>query len=417
MNMVIKNHLSRRTGGFAVLAAAMLLAGCSLDKQEAPPLSGPSELGLSLAMAASPDQVPRDGTSQSVVTITARDAQSRPIAGQRIGLTLAASAAEGAAISASEVVTDAAGHATFLVTAPVAGSTGDIFVSAVPVGTNAGNAASRVIEIDAMPRNGTVPQPAFTFSPTAPEINQTVTFDASTTQDEGVACSTCTFTWDFGGEGTATGMIVTHAFTAGGTYVVSLTAVDRSGSTKTLQQNVTVTAPSIPTSVSVSSSPATPIARQAATFTASATPAANHRIVSYEFTWGDGNSNTQPSALIQHTYSQSGSYLLTLTVRDDLGQSTTVNQVVTVTSGLTATFTTQKSGTTVTFDASASSSSVASTITDYAWDFDNDGTYDTNGSSPTVSNDFGANGTYRVTLRVTDNNGVTATFSQNVTLP
>ena len=121
-----------------------------------------------------------------------------------------------------------------------------------------------------------------------------------------------------------------------------------------------------------------------------------------------------PYSLLRSAYAQ---YLLTLTVRDDLGQSTTVNQVVTVTSGLTATFTTQKSGTTVTFDASASSSSVASTITDYAWDFDNDGTYDTNGSSPTVSNDFGANGTYRVTLRVTDNNGVTATFSQNVTLP
>jgi PKD repeat protein len=212
-------------------------------------------------------------------------------------------------------------------------------------------------------------------------------------------------------------MIVAHAFTAGGTYVVSLTAVDLSGSAKTTQQTVTVSAPSIPTSVSVSVSPATPIAKQAATFTASATPATNHRIVSYEFTWGDGNSNTQTAAVIQHTYSQSGSYLLTLTVRDDLGQSTTINQVITVSSGLTATFTTSIVGTTVTFDASGSSSSVASTISDYAWDFDNDGAYDTNGSSALVSHDFGASGTYRVGLRVTDNNGVTATFSQSVTIP
>jgi len=411
------NRSHRALIGAITMAAAAILTGCSLDKQKMPALTGPSEFALSLSMTASPDQIPRDGSSQSVVTVTARDAQGRPIAGQQISLTLAANAAQGAAISASDVVTNSAGQATFSVIAPVAGSTGNITVSAIPVGTNAANAASHVIQINATPQNNSVPQAAFTFSPVSPEINQSVTFDASTTQDEGVACKTCTFTWNFGGEGTASGMIVTHAFTSGGAYVVSLTAVDSSGSSSATQQTVTVSAPSIPTGVTVSSSPATPIARQAATFTATATAATNHRIVSYEFTWGDGNSNTQPSAVVQHTYSQSGSYLLTLTVRDDLGQSTTINQVVTVSSGLTATFTTQKAGTTVTFDGSGSSSSVASTITDYAWDFDNDGTYDTNGSSSSVSNDFGANGTYRVTLRVTDNNGVTATFSQNVTLP
>jgi PKD repeat protein len=411
------NRSHRAVIGAIVTAAAAIFAGCSLDKQEMPALAGPSEFALALSMTASPDQIPRDGASQSVVTVTARDAQGRPIPGQQIGLALAANAAEGSAISASEVVTNSAGQATFLVTAPIAGSTGNILVSAIPVGTNAGNAATHIVQIIASPQNSTVPQAAFTFSPATPEIGQTVTFDASSTQDEGVACKTCTFTWNFGGEGTGSGMIVAHAFTAGGTYVVSLTAVDLSGSTKTTQQTVTVSAPSIPTSVSVSVSPATPIAKQAATFTASATPATNHRIVSYEFTWGDGNSNTQTAAVIQHTYSQSGSYLLTLTVRDDLGQSTTINQVITVSSGLTATFTTSIVGTTVTFDASGSSSSVASTISDYAWDFDNDGAYDTNGSSALVSHDFGASGTYRVGLRVTDNNGVTATFSQSVTIP
>jgi len=70
----------------------------------------------------------------------------------------------------------------------------------------------------------------------------------------------------------------------------------------------------------------------------------------------------------------------------------------------------------VTFTATASSS-VASTITDYAWDFDSDGTYDTNGSSSSVSHDYGASGTYRATLKVTDNRGTTQTFSANVTVP
>jgi PKD repeat protein len=411
------NRLLRAVIGALVVAAATIVTACSLDKQEMPALSGPSEFALSLSMTASPDQLPRDGSSQSVVTITARDAHGQPIVGQHIAVTLQTNAPQGASLSQAEVITGANGQATVVVTAPQSGSVGDILVSATLAGNNALNAIARVVQIAATPQNSDAPVVAFTYSPSTPDVGQVVTFDASSTKDEGVSCVSCSFTWDFGGEGTATGITTTHAFTSGGSFVVTLTAVDRAGTSATVRQTVTVSAPSIPTGVSISASPNTPIAKQAATFTASATPAANHRIVTYQFVWGDGDSSTQASAVIQHTYSQSGSYLLTLTVRDDLGQSTTINQVITVSSGLTATFSTQKSGTTVTFDASASLSSVASTITDYAWDFDNDGTFDTNGSSSTVSHDFGANGTYRVTLRITDNRGVTATFSQNVTLP
>ena len=415
--MATMNRFYRVVAGAAVVAAATTLGACSLDKQEMPALSGPSGLALSLSMAATPDQIPRDGSSQSIVTITARDPQGTPIVGLHVSLALGSNAPQGASVSQSEVVTGSTGQATFAVTAPVLGSTGNILITATPVGTNAGNAAGRVIQIIATPQNGTVPTAAFTFSPTSPDVGQVVTFNATTTQDEGVSCTSCTFTWSFGGEGTASGIIATHVFSSGGSYIVTVTATDSGGSSNTAQQTVTVSAPAIPTGVAVTSSPSTPIAKQAATFTASATPATNHRIVSYQFVWGDGDSSTQASAIIQHTYAQAGSYLLTLTVRDDLGQSTTTNIVITVSSGLTATFSTSKSGTTVTFNASGSSSSVASTITDYAWDFDNDGTYDTNGSSATVSHDFGANGTYPVTLRITDSRGVQATFTQSVTLP
>jgi len=398
-----------------VAAAAMTLGACSLDKQEMPGLAGPSEIVTSLSLTASPDQLPRDGSSQSIVTITARDANGQPLVGQRITLSLGASAPQGAALSQTEVTTGSNGMATFSVTAPVRGSIGDITVSATPVGTNAGNAATRIIQIRATPGNTTAPTAAFTFSPASPDVGQTVTFNASTTTDEGVPCSNCTFFWNFGGDGTATGLTATHAFSSGGSFVVTLTVTDAAGSTSTAQQTVTVSAPSIPTGLSVN--PTTATAKQAQTFTASATAAPNHRITSYQFIWGDGDSNTQNSPVIQHTYQQAGSFLLTLTVRDDLGQSATANQVITVSSGLTATFTTSKSGTTVTFDASGSSSQVASTITDYAWDFDGDGSYDTNGSNPIVSHDYGANGTFRVTLKITDNRGATQTSTQTVTLP
>jgi PKD repeat protein len=417
MNMRRTHHPNRLIALAGLVLASIVSGACSLDKQEMPALSGPSGLALSVALTASPDQLPRDGASQSIVTVTARDAQGHPIAGQRIALALSTNAPTGASLSQSEVITGASGQASFAVTAPVSGSLGNIVIGATPVGTNSDNATTFELSIAALPTNAVAPSAAFTVTPAAPEVGQLVTFDALTSRDEGVSCPNCTFLWNFGGDGTGTGMIVTHTFGVGGNYLVTLTVIDPAQSSGTTQRTVTVTAPGIPTNVTVTSSPSPPIAAQPATFTATATPAANHRITSYEFIWGDGSTTSSAVPVLQHTYSQAASYPLTLTVRDDLGQSTTINQVVIVSSGLTAAFTTSISGTTVTFDGSTSSSQVASTITDYAWDFTSDGTYDTNGSSPTTSNDYGASGTYRVTLKITDSRGVTKTVSQNVVVP
>jgi PKD repeat protein len=401
------------------LIAAVLISACGLDKQTQPSLIGPADGGLSITMTAAPDQLPRDGSSQSVVTLIARDSTSRPIVGQRLLLSLSSVSPAGAGLSSSEVTTNSQGTATFAVIAPTQASLGNaIQIVATPVGTNADNTSPRSISISVTPANGTAPAAAFTFNPASPDMGQAVTFDASTTTDEGVTCTSCSFFWDFGDGSTGSGRVVTHAFSTPATYTVTLTAVDSAGTSSTpVTRTVTINGTTIPTSLTVTSSPNPPIAKQVATFTATATAATNHRIVSYQFVWGDGDSNTSALPVIQHAYSQSGAFLLTLTVRDDLSQSSTSNIVITVASGLTATFTTTKSGTTVTFNASGSLSQVASTITDYAWDFDADGTYDTNGTNPIVSHDFGANGTYPVTLRITDSRGVTQTSTQTVTLP
>jgi hypothetical protein len=56
-------------------------AGCTLDQQRAPGLSGPSGLGLSLMVSATPDIIPQDGSSQSVIQISATDATNLPVVG------------------------------------------------------------------------------------------------------------------------------------------------------------------------------------------------------------------------------------------------------------------------------------------------------------------------------------------------
>src|SRR5690349_1574284 len=108
MDMATINRFYRVVAGAAVVAAATTLGPCSLDKQEMPALSGPSGLAVSLSMAATPDHIPRDGSSQSIVTITARDPQGTPIVGLHVSLALGSNAPQGASVSQSEVVTGSA---------------------------------------------------------------------------------------------------------------------------------------------------------------------------------------------------------------------------------------------------------------------------------------------------------------------
>src|SRR5688572_9165493 len=131
-------------GAGLALVAGLLVTGCTLENGEAPAVTGPSEFGLSVTMTASPDLLPRDGTSQSLVTVTVRDEASRPVAGRRL-----AAGADIGRLSESDVVTSADGRATFSYTAPTPGTIGNAAqVWVVPVGDNGGNAVARTLSIN-----------------------------------------------------------------------------------------------------------------------------------------------------------------------------------------------------------------------------------------------------------------------------
>ena len=71
-------------------------------------------------------------------------------------------------------------------------------------------------------------------------------------------------------------------------------------------------------------------------------------------------------------------------------------------------------GTSVTFDASGSEAAEGQEIESYEWDFDGDGAFDVATDSPTVEHTFTETGTFRVSVRVTDDRGVSATATQTV---
>lgn len=405
----------------ALISAALsgALAGCSLEDQSAPSFTGPSEFALSVTMSATPDQLPRDGSSQSVVTVTVRNASGEPVAGRRLSV----SATIGT-VSADDVVTGSDGRATFTFVAPASGVPGNAAVVRVlPVGASADASVARIVTISfTSATNATAPTPSFTMSPAEPVLRQTVVFDASATTDEGAVCrDACTYSWDFGGEATATGRVVTYQFQAVRTYPVKLTVTDAQGSVSTLTQNLAVTQGTAPTS-SFTFSPTSPGQLETVNFTAEASRVGveGRTITSYQWRFGDGATATGVTAT--HSYSALGTYPVILTVTDSAGiQGTSSTQSVTVVSGVTADFTISPTNpgvsTTVILNAEASKGSSGfggrNKITKYIWNFGNS-TSTTEEDDPITSTSYSSVGTYTIVLTVEDSAGRRNTTSKTL---
>lgn len=245
----------------------------------------------------------------------------------------------------------------------------------------------------------------FTFSPTAPGVNQDVFFNASTSN-----VGNGTFSWDFGDGTTGTGVTITHRFSRANTYTVVLRATNSVGQSASISRTVSVSATSSLVVASFTFSPINPGINQDVFFNASASTPANGT-----FNWNFGDGTTGTGALPTHRYARAATYNVTLTVANDVGQSSTTSRTVTVTSTSTQvvasfTFSPTNPGINqqVFFSASAS---VPSTGT-FAWTF-GDGSSGT-GIAPV--HQYGQTGTYTVTMTVTNEFQQSATTTRTITV-
>ena len=137
---------------------AGLASGCALTGTSVPPLAGPSELGLSLSIAAAPDVLVENGLSRSRVTVTARDASARPVRALTITVDVEGDdlAVDSGRLSHRMVTTDDEGQASLSYTAPraavgAAGPAHTVALAFTPVGTNFANATPRSVLIRLVP--------------------------------------------------------------------------------------------------------------------------------------------------------------------------------------------------------------------------------------------------------------------------
>jgi len=403
-------------------------AACTVKKQEAPPLSGPSELATSITLFASPDTLRQDGASQSQITIQARDSQGQPVKSLpvRLDIAVGGTLADFGQLSGKNLVTGGDGRATALYTSPQepidsVDSQTVVQILATPGGSDYGNAVARSVSIRLvppgviLPPNGT-PVPAFSFSPSAPLSKTDVTFDGSLSTDaDGRIVS---YNWNFGDGSQGSGSLVKHAYSTEGSYTVTLTVTDDRSQSASLSKSVAVSSTSSP-KADFAASPAAPSVNQQVFFNAAlSTAATGRKIVRYDWDYGSGRQDS--GILVWQIYYQPGSYAVTLTVTDDAGNKGSTSKSVTVSAGgLAASFsylpTAPTSTDTVFFNGSASTSTDG--IASYSWTF-GDGSSDT---GVTPSHSFGSSCTgslldkmFVVSLTVKDTHGATNTIAKEV---
>jgi len=256
------------------------------------------------------------------------------------------------------------------------------------------------------------PTSAFTLTRTSGKVPFNITFDGARSSD--ADGDQLTYLWDFGNGETSTDKSVTQTFTQVGTYTVSLTVSD--GQSDPVVSVRTITAHQ------GDSEPAAANQEPIADFTLTRTSGRVPFDVAFNaarssdpdgdtltYLWDFGNGETSTSKSVTQTFTQAGTYTVSLTVYDGELTSEVSARTITANEGdneptnqapVSAFTFTRTSGTVpfnVTFDGSRSSDADGDQLT-YLWDFGNGET----STDKSVTQTFTQAGTYTVSLTVND---------------
>jgi len=253
---------ARRLSFLSCALLGMWATTACTSKPDMPKATGPSELGLSLQVLATPDVLSTDGLSTSQIVATARGPQGEP----RPGVPLRADIFVGGAIvdlgklSSKSSSTGPDGRATFVYTAPPGGYANNpdyrdvVQVAVTPLSGDYANAVERVVNIRLVPL-GTIVFPGqpvadFSWRPTEPYENDEVTLDAGLSRDCPLTAQSpadcfdspsLQYEWNFDDRNIQLqGRVVRYTFPRRGDYFVKLTVTNALGNKVSVTKKIDV---------------------------------------------------------------------------------------------------------------------------------------------------------------------------------
>jgi len=173
------------------------------------------------------------------------------------------------------------------------------------------------------------PIASFSYSPTDPVPDTSVTFTASASDPDGDVVG---YRWRVDGETIGEGPQFEYSFGTTGTYAVTLVVVDDSGATTTVHQTVSVGPANRPPSGSFTWAPAEPTTGQVVTFEAAVSDEA--AVDDYEWAVDGDTVGTGPT--LEYTFGEPGNHSVVLSVTDDDGATWTLNRTISVTAATPA---------------------------------------------------------------------------------
>ncbi|MCW9023789.1 MAG: PKD domain-containing protein, partial [Gammaproteobacteria bacterium] len=260
------------------------------------------------------------------------------------------------------------------------------------------------------------PVAGISANPTRGETNLNVRFIASDTGNS--QSSIVSYTWSFGDGASGTGANISHTYTTAGSYTANVTLTNADGLTSRATQQIVVTEPAAPAPpvASMSANPTRGEATLRVSFSATDTSNSTSPVSSYQWNFGDGGSVTGANA--SHSYTRAGTYNVVVTIINEYGQSASASRQIIVTDpvvleppvvAISANPVQGEATLQVNFSGADTSNS-GSAITSYQWDL-GDGN---SAEGASVQHDYTTAGTYTATLSMRNDNGLTATATQQI---
>lgn len=262
------------------------------------------------------------------------------------------------------------------------------------------NSTSQLISI-----SNSLPFADFTYAPLNPSTVDTINFiDLSTDSDGNIV----NWTWDLGDGNISFDQNISHQYTELGQYIISLQVVDDDGGTDTKIEMINITN-ALPTA-NFSFTPPDEYTYETIEFYDHSTDVDGF-ISSWYWDFGDGTNSTIQNTT--HQYTNSGDFLVCLTVKDNDGGFDMICDTVSIQNRepyANFTFSPKIPNQTDTIIFTDLSTDIDGNIDTWEWDFD-DGNFSSE-QNPTYQ--YGTSGIYYVTLTVTDDDGDTSTISRRV---